>query len=223
VERPLLRVATFRAIATTNSGIMLSSRRAQCLHLWEEDRRSQWTRPAVSFRSQCPDSIRWGIAALRPSPHLSPTVLSARDRSDPGRARSTVLPGIAALASTLLLAGLLAIPSSAGAATPHNAALVTSPGLGAAAPYSVLGSTVTNTGTTVVGGDLGVGTTLSGFPPGVVDGVENVGVAAAPAQAAMATASTSAAAEVPTGADVAGDQGGVTIDPGCTSVERQSR
>jgi hypothetical protein len=118
----------------------------------------------------------------------------------------------------LLLAGLLAVPSSAGAATPHNATLV---GLGAAAPYSVLGATVTSAGTTVVGGDLGVspGTTLVGFPPGVVDGVEHVGdAAAATAQEAMATASAFAATEASTGADLAGDQGGVTIDPGVYSA-----
>ncbi len=168
-----------------------------------------------SARSALIRSPRWVIAALRPSPHLSPSVLSARDRSDPGRARSTVVPGIVALVSTLLLAGLLALPSSAGAATPHNATLVTRPGLGAAAPYSVLGATVTNTGTTVVGGDLAVSTTLVGFPAGVVDGVEHVGdAAAATAQEAMATASAFAAAEAPTGANLAGDQGGVTVDPG---------
>ena len=160
-------------------------------------------------------SPRWGIAALRRSPNRSPLV--AREGSDPGRQHSTGLSGIAALAGTLLLAGLLAVPSSAGAATPQNATLVTLPGLGVAAPYSVLGATVTNAGTTVVGGDLGVspGTTLDGFPPGVVDGVEHVGDAtAATTQQAMATASAFAAAEAPTGASLVGDQGGVTIDPG---------
>ena len=178
--------------------------------------------PDPQFRSARSALIRpprWG--ALRPSPHLSTSVLSACDGSDPGRARSTVVPGVVALASTLLLAGLLAVPSSAGAATPHNAILVTPPGLGAAAPYSVLGATVTSAGTTVVGGDLGVspGTTLVGFPPGVVDGVEHVGdAAAATAQEAMATASAFAATEASTGADLAGDQGGVTIDPGVYSA-----
>jgi hypothetical protein len=124
--------------------------------------------------------------------------------------------GIAALASALLFTGLLAIPSSADAATMNDAIVVAPVGLGAAAPYSVLGVTVTSAGNTTVGGDLGVSTpVLVGFPPGVVHGVENVGDAqAATAQGALATATANATARPPTGANLAGDQAGVTVGPG---------
>lgn len=61
------------------------------------------------------------------------------------------------------------------------------PSLGAAATFAVLGaSTVTNTGLTVVTGDLGVspGTAVTGFPPGTVSGTIYTGPlsAAGPAQ-----------------------------------------
>ena len=84
------------------------------------------TRPAVSFGlSQRPGSVRPAGGALRASPHLCRLSYLPAMGSDPGRARSTVVPGVVASASTLLLAGLLAVASSAGAATPHNAVLVT--------------------------------------------------------------------------------------------------
>jgi hypothetical protein len=68
----------------------------------------------------------------------------------------------------LIIALLLAGTSLTVAARPLAA---TSPTLGAAASYSVLGGqTVTNTGNTIMPGDLGVspGSAVTGFPPGVV-------------------------------------------------------
>ena len=73
------------------------------------------------------------------------------------------------------LAGLFLVASAA-AQTPAP--------LGNAASYAVLGgSTVTNTGNTVVTGDLGVspGNAVTGFPPGVVNGTIRTAAAAAPA------------------------------------------
>ena len=67
----------------------------------------------------------------------------------------------------VLLATML-LPSFNVAAAPLAA---TSPTLGAAASYSVLaGQTVTNTGSTIIPGNLGVspGSAITGFPPGVV-------------------------------------------------------
>jgi Ice-binding-like len=54
--------------------------------------------------------------------------------------------------------------------------------LGTAATFGVLaGSTVSNTGATAVGGDLGVspGTAVTGFPPGTVSGTIHAGDSAA--------------------------------------------
>ncbi|WP_127360854.1 ice-binding family protein [Actinacidiphila soli] len=54
--------------------------------------------------------------------------------------------------------------------------------LGTAGSYAVLGgSTVTNTGASVINGNLGLspGTSVTGFPPGAVNGVQHIADAAA--------------------------------------------
>lgn len=105
-----------------------------------------------------------------------------------------------ALVSALIL-GAVGRPSSFVAAAPPYA---TSPSLGAAVSYSVLGGeTVTNTGATTVSGDLGVspGSAVVGFPPGVV-GPPGVVHAADQSAADAQAANTAAFIALDQGCDV---------------------
>jgi hypothetical protein len=90
--------------------------------------------------------------------------------------------------STLLLLTLVVAGMS-------PALAATSPTLGMAYSYGILGaSTVTNTGSTSVIGDLGVspGSAVTGFPPGTVSGTINKGDANASAAQAGNTAAFTA-------------------------------
>ena len=92
------------------------------------------------------------------------------------------------------------------------------PNLGTAASFAVLaGSTVTNSGATVVTGDLGVspGTAVTGFPPGVLNGSMHAGdTAAAQAIADLTTAYNNLAGRTLGAILVAGNLGGQTLSPG---------
>ncbi|MEO5935734.1 MAG: ice-binding family protein, partial [Terriglobales bacterium] len=82
--------------------------------------------------------------------------------------------------------------------------------------FAVLaGTTVTNTGSTVISGDVGVspGSAVTGFPPGSATSIHTADGAAAQAQAALTAAYIDAAAR-PGGASVAGDLTGQTLVPG---------
>ena len=92
--------------------------------------------------------------------------------------------------------------------------------LGTAQTFAVLaGSAVTNTGATVISGDLGVspGTAVTGFPPGVVTPPGTIHIAdavAAQAQVDLTTAYNAIVA-TPTLVDLTGtDLGGLTLAPG---------
>ncbi|MHB8458173.1 MAG: ice-binding family protein [Acidimicrobiales bacterium] len=91
-------------------------------------------------------------------------------------------------------------------------------GLGKAASFAVLaGTTVTNTGSSVVSGDLGVspGTSITGFPPGVViNGAQHsADTLAGQAQSDLTTAYIDAASRTPANT-VSTDLGGQTLSPG---------
>jgi len=86
-----------------------------------------------------------------------------------------------------------------GFAFTRNVAASQAIGLGTATSFAVLGaSTVTNTGPSVINGDLGVSpqSSVTGFPPGIVNGTMHVadGVAAS-AQADLTTAYNNAAGQ----------------------------
>ncbi|MGA4881215.1 ice-binding family protein [Streptomyces lydicamycinicus] len=95
--------------------------------------------------------------------------------------------------------------------------MATSVPLGTAATYGVLANTaVTNTGPTVVNGDLGVSPAgaVTGFPPGTVTGTIHVNdAAAAQAQADLLIGYANALSQPVTGT-VATELGGTTLTPG---------
>ncbi len=101
---------------------------------------------------------------------------------------------------------------------PVAAAAQSTVGLGTATSFGVLGgSTVTNTGPSIISGDLGVspGTAVTGFPPGtVINGAQHVHDAvAAQAQANLTTAYNDAAGRTPATA-IPADIGGRTLVAG---------
>jgi hypothetical protein len=121
--------------------------------------------------------------------------------------------GRTALLGILVCLFLTAIPIAAAKASPV--------GLGTAAPFVVLsGAGVTNTGPSVLNGDLGVspGTSLSGFGlPAVVNGATHANDAvASQAEADLTTAYDVAAGQpVAPGNELTGvDLGGLTLGPG---------
>jgi hypothetical protein len=88
-------------------------------------------------------------------------------------------------------------------------------GLGTAASFAVIGgTTVTNTGPTVISGDVGLspGSSVTGFPPGIVnDGVTHIANGEAnQAQSDLVTAYDDAAGRAPT-ASASADLGGQTL------------
>jgi hypothetical protein len=104
----------------------------------------------------------------------------------------------------------------------------TAPSLGSAQSFAVLGaSTVTNTGSSIITGDLGVspGTAVTGFPPGlVVSGtIHAADAAASAAQTAVASAYTSLASQACTQDLTGQDLGGKTLTAGvyCFSSSAQ--
>jgi hypothetical protein len=118
-------------------------------------------------------------------------------------------PGKAVLASLFLLP-ILAI----GEPTAHAAPAAVP--LGVAAQFAVLGnSAVTNTGPSVITGDLGLspGTSVSGFPPGIVNGTMHVDNAvAAQAQADTTIAYNNLAGQASDTNLTGQDLGGLTLN-----------
>ncbi len=90
--------------------------------------------------------------------------------------------------------------------------------LGSANAFAVLaGSTVTNTGPSILNGDLGVspGTAVTGFPPGTVNGtIHAADSAAAQAKLDLTTAYNDAAGRSTSPISVSGNLGGQTLPPG---------
>lgn len=115
--------------------------------------------------------------------------------------------------SFALLAGVATLAVAGGTANAAQPPV----NFGVASSFSALaGSTVTNTGPSVLQGDLGLapGTSVTGFPPGSFGGTLHVADAVADqAQADLTQAYTDAAGRIPP-AEVTGDLGGLLLTPG---------
>ncbi|MGI8699932.1 MAG: ice-binding family protein [Nocardioidaceae bacterium] len=157
------------------------------------------------------------------APHGSRTSRLSTERSEAGLARADLLRrgapiGILALATTLVMVIFWGASGS-------SAVLAGQPpvGLGTARSFGVLaGTTVTNTGPSLISGNVGVspGTAITGFPPGqIINGTKHAADAVAlQAQNDLTTAYNDAAGRTPA-TSVSGDIGGQTLGPGVYKAE----
>jgi hypothetical protein len=124
-----------------------------------------------------------------------------------------------------LMASLIAVSALIFGALSMAALASTAPGMGTATSYAILaGTTVTNTGNTVITGDLGVspGTACTGLPapctgdgPGTVSGAIHAGDAQALQAQTDLTAAYGVAASSPSNSNMTGqDLGDKTLTPG---------
>jgi hypothetical protein len=123
---------------------------------------------------------------------------------------------LAAVLAVVTTAAILIVGGIAG--TSVASAAQSTVGLGAATPFAVLaGTTVTNTGPSIISGDLGVspGSSITGFPPGIViNGTQHSADAVAmQAQSDLTIAYNDAAGRTPSTL-VTTDLGGQTLTPG---------
>ena len=115
-----------------------------------------------------------------------------------------------------VLTGALALFALALAPTTAQA-IATEVPLGTLQSVAVLGGqSVTNTGPSVINGDLGVspGTSITGFPPGTVNGTIHAADAVAAQNQSDLTVAYNNAAGQPADATETGDLGGLTLTPG---------
>ncbi len=109
----------------------------------------------------------------------------------------------------------------------HAQAFAGTVDLGKAREFAVLaGSSVTNTGSSVITGDLGVwpGTSVTGFPPGIVNGMMHINDAVAQqAQGDARSAFTTLAGLVSTLNLTGHDLGGMTLTPGAYTFDSSAQ
>ena len=115
------------------------------------------------------------------------------------------------LLASLGIAALLAVSVPAMAAS--------APAMGGAQSFAVLGaSAVTNTGSSVITGDLGISpntaSSVTGFPPGIVNGATHYADATALAAQTAVTAASSNITGQACNSTISADLGGMTLAPG---------
>jgi hypothetical protein len=116
-----------------------------------------------------------------------------------------------------LTISLIAVSALALGLWPMAALAATQPRMGTATNFAVLaGSTITNTGPTVVSGGLGLspGTAVTGFPPGVASVQHKTDAVALAAKNSLVTAYNDLASWGPTRSLTGQDLGGKTLTPG---------
>jgi hypothetical protein len=124
-------------------------------------------------------------------------------------ASARLAPALSIVCATTVLVGVVGSPSASAATPPVS--------LGTAGNFAVLaGSTVTNTGTSTITGDLGLspGTAVTGFPPGQVNGATHVADTDAVQAKNDLVAAYNDAAGRPATATVPVELGGTTKTPG---------